>query len=230
MLYRFVIDVDWSEDRPLSDFTKQLSYLRARVVKGVALDLPELPRLAVNVSKRDRNLEIITKYSSDPKKFSTGALAEMYGISKERVCQILRTVNAIGKAQARKELAREALADSKAEAAKELEALYEKVVDYVRAGMSIRKACAAVGQPMHGQFATVVGAKVRVAGIRRRYGPHGRAEEFAERKRRVEALLREGWAVKAIIDKLRAEGETINSVWVYTNFPKPRKNFGPPLS
>lgn len=197
--------------------------LHVEYVDGPVAVQEELPIRKPHVqTKTARNEEIIAKYTTDPKTNSSCKLAEEYGVTRERICQILRRVNAIGNAQARLEAAREAIADAKAKLKADtqtaLDAKVGEVLELVRQGKSIRQACMTVNLEPYSNFVNIIGKRVKLAGIEVQ---HGRHRDFSERKARVRALVAEGLSVPKIVERLRASTDPrIHKTWVYTNMPE----------
>jgi len=174
--------------------------------------------------KTARNAEMVALYEADPKANSSEKLAARYGISRERVCQILRISNSIGMAQERRAVAREALAEEskriRDEAAASLNENLDRAVALCRDGMSMRQAAASLGFKMHSAFVNTLGARLRELGIPLSTGRH---RDFSERRKRVLALSREGKSVPEIVRQLRSDGDAhINEPWVYNNVPEAR--------
>lgn len=197
-----------------------------------AAPITEVPPSTHGNTKFVRNQEIIDKYVADPVGNSCPKLAKEYGLSAERIAQILRRPNVIAGAQARRQAAREALAAQKdelsAEARAVMEQALERGIELVRGGMSISAAAAACGYSTH-TFANNLGSKCRALKITL---THSRWQDFTERKARVRALAAEGLSVPKIVDRLRAGPDPrMNAVWIYRNMPevKPKNRAAAPV-
>ena len=172
----------------------------------------------------DRDAEIVALYQSDPKVNNSQNLANRYGISRERVCQVLRRKNIIEHVRERRNAAREAMQDETAairDATKaEVNARIERAIDAVKSGMSIRKALIAEGFGNHTHIATVVSRMAQQRGIKIENGRH---RDFSKRRKRVMELFNEGLSIPKIVEKMRNEDDPkINEAWVYRCMPDVR--------
>lgn len=183
------------------------------------------------VKTNARDAEILAKYTADPKKHSSVKLGIEYGISRERVCQILRRSNALSYERERRELAQRDLVEENAKVKKENEEAAQAVLDRTVAiiqaeGLSIRKALRKQGLPLHSNLSNLVAKQLKK--LRYKHG-HSRWQDFTVRKARVEALLKEGFNINQIVRKMRSSGEDprINAQWVYNQIAilehKPKK-------
>lgn len=166
----------------------------------------------------ERNKKIIAEYQAGD---SSVVLEKRYGISRERICQILRVDNVIGNAQARKEAAKEALSSATSKLKAETAALWDsklkEALDLVKAGSSCRSAATQVGMKGHSQFTSLLGKRARAEGMVLRHGPQ---QNWDKRKERVVKLWDKGYSIPQIVRKLRETTEpTINDPWVYRTFP-----------
>lgn len=153
-------------------------------------------------------------------------IADEYGVTRERVCQVLRRDNVIGTAKERQRLARlqlkEQEAEIRAQAKAEIDRKIAEGIELVRGGKSISVAAAEVGLHIGGK--ATLGAAVRTAGIPL---THGRHRSFDERRRKVAALLAEGKTNAEIMKALRDEGDPIYAAWLYNHFPESRRGHFP---
>jgi hypothetical protein len=182
-IYKFTVEI--ANEVAL---TKCIKYILrcGQLGAAVCVDSEERPPLEVLAKPRGnpkdaRDQEIIDKYTANPKKYSSQKLGDEYGISRERVCQILRPVNAIGNAQERRATAKAALAESTNKLKEETIALWEtkmqEALALVQKGVSHRKAVAQVGMGSHSQFTNQLGKRATLMGIRIN---HGRHRDFSE--------------------------------------------------
>jgi len=162
--------------------------------EGVSPLLQETNGLRFHPTYKERNAEIIQKYKDG----ATGeAIAQEYGITRERVFQILRPFNLPNLKAEQKRLAREAveaeretiIAEMKASRAADI----ERALEIVRAGGSRNDAIRATGLPVH-----LVHKVCGDAGLPNKHGRWRREREFEERKARIRALRAEGKTWKQI--------------------------------
>lgn len=155
-------------------------------------------------AKSLRNAQLCEDYKRG---MSSVALAEKYGISRERACQVLRTKNLISLKQERDRIAREEIIEEitelRAELHRERRRKIDKAVALIRGGMSINQALREVDASdmrNHPEF--------------RGLSAYGRHRDFSARKKRFAELRATGLTVKGIIAVMRGEGERINSTWI----------------
>lgn len=169
-----------------------------------------------------RNQRIIDDYTADPKANSSVKLAERYGLSRERICQILRPVNAIATAQERRETARLANAAARERIKEETLAAWEarlaEALEHVRAGKSIRQAARLVGMLSSSHFTNTLNKRVKLEGIPVILGPH---RDFSQRKIWVKELVDQGNSAHRAVAILRASKDpTLNYSWIAGHMPE----------
>jgi hypothetical protein len=163
-----------------------------------------------------RNKAICDEYSQ------TGAssiwLARKYGISRERVCQILRRANLIDLKYERRRLAREQIAAEIAEQRAAVRAKIDEAIAMIHGGCSINEVSRRTG-------VTVGVLRTKAKGL----SQHGRWRDWSARKNRYLQLRSSGLSMARSIEIMRAEGERINKSWIAHNFPNVHPNRGDPL-
>lgn len=175
---RYTFVVKTGDEEALALYNKLLSEgVDVRRFHRNSHPIPGFDGFAERKAKTEaRNQEIIAKYTADPKANSTPRLGAEYGLSRERICQILRSVNAIGTAQGRYDVAKESLAETKATIKQETKVLWENKLaeaqELVRGGQSTRSAAASVGFDKHGNFTNILNKRCRLAGIPINSGRH----------------------------------------------------------
>lgn len=235
MIYRFTLNVA-NDDMMLR--IQRLIMMRGTLLQvekmpddgSDVIDVPTIAPHLRNDEKIIRNQEIVDKYFADPKANSSEKLAIEYGLSRERVCQILRRSNAIATAKERKEAVKGAYDDLRQQltetAKQEYEQKITEALDLMRQGKSMRQAAIAVGFQAHSNFSNVLANRAKVLGIPMFHGPH---RDFEPRKAKVRELWEQGLPVYKIVAKLRDDGadKTINENWVYANMPELKKGRWP---
>lgn len=174
-------------------------------------------------AKTDRN-EVWCQLYRDGK--SCGDIADMYGVSRERVCQILRRANLIEHRAQRRRLARELLEEDKAAARAAKAALESQLIELVRGGQSIASAAAALGftKPV----ACYICAKHGIAST------YGRHRSFAGRIARLTELVEAGRSLHQALETISAEeGRKVAYTWAWRHCPElaakhRRHSFGRP--
>lgn len=165
------------------------------------------PRTPENVA---RNAEIVEKYKSG---LSTVTLAAEYGVSRERICQLLRKDNVIATKQQRDRLARETLKRDaqhvKDQAREDRARKISRALELVREGKAQREAGATVGLTSNEQ--NLLSLACREAGLEQRYG---RWRDFSARNSRVRELHAQGMTLGKVISTLRAEGDNVCRDWI----------------
>jgi cytochrome c5 len=165
-----------------------------------------------------RNVEIVKQYLDGT---SSVTLAESFGVSRERICQILRKANAIAHKEERARLAREMLTEEharlKAEAKQALTRKLAQGIELVQQGASQAQAASAVG--LIGNERAVFGKTCKQLRIQ---SQHGRWRDWAPRIARLRGLRqvqKKPW--KAIFATMRAEGYGgVNATWVHAHLPE----------
>lgn len=177
--------------------------------------------LPYELKTKERNAEMRRLYEENPKENSVGKLGERYGISRERVCQVLRKTNTISTVQERRSMAKKALAKevkaAKVEAKRIWNAELQKALKLVREGTSLREAVKQSGIKLHSNFANELGKLVRVEGVELK---HGRWRDFSERKARLTKLREKGYSWKEVLDTMHHEGDPVYYGWIIDNMPE----------
>lgn len=166
----------------------------------------------------ERNAEIIRKYQSG---VSVVTLGDEYGITRERVCQILRADNLTNLKREQLRVAREVAENNRAKITAEVQSMraakVAEAVDLVRNGASRSQAVTATRLPSH-----VVLKACIDAGLARVHGRWGREAEFQTRRKLILALRAENktWAE---IKKIHGFGLY---AWALRNVPEIRVGMG----
>ena len=167
-------------------------------------------------AKAERNKAICLAYQTE--NVSTRDLAKRFGVTFERIAQILRKDNLIEMRVERNKLAKaevvDAIAAEKMAVRKRLRAAATVVLE----GFSIAEASRQTGVAM-----SVIQRHCKALGV---ISKHGRWQDFGPRRDRVRALHAEGKTFTAIVDQMRAEGEPINYQWIWRNCPELRPAAG----
>lgn len=130
-----------------------------------------------------RNESIVNDYKAGS---TCAALAEKHGVSRERICQILRPHGVIEDKFAKRLEAQIARLERRYQKRQARIRLAEKMAELVRAGQSWRRAGEAVGIPEY-KIATF---RALLSSIPT--SDHGRWRDFSERKERVRQMRAEG--------------------------------------
>ncbi len=155
-----------------------------------------------------RNAAICEAYAN--RKGNTVSLGKLYGISRERVAQILRKQNLIEMRVERNKLAREMIAEDKAAEKAALLVRFKQGEALVAAGKSIHTAAVEINiAPAIFQNWLQRHSKVKSL--------HGRWRDFQPRIDRYLALRKKGYTMAGAIKQMNAEGDKIHSTWVYQN-------------
>lgn len=180
-------------------------------------------RAAYRRGYKDAEIVVAPLYRSDAKvvrnadicaRFDAGetatAIGESLGLSRERVCQVLRKENKIAMRDERAKLAREVLAADKETlraAADELAARNLAAAKaMVAGGVSLTAATARYNIPSN-----TLGVACRAAGIE---VTTGKWRDFSARKQRVRELHAAGFTQAKVIATMKAEGERVSSSWL----------------
>lgn len=169
------------------------------------------PKSPAKNAKIIRNEEIVKKYKAGS---STVKLAQEYGVSRERICQLLRGDNIIATVNQRRQLAREGLKEQAQEirnrAKEERAARLQRAVELVKEGRSRRQAGASAGLSPTEQNLLITAC--RLQGLK---STHGRWRDLSEREARVRSLHAEGKGLAETVAILREEGDkTANTHWI----------------
>lgn len=211
-------------------FSLQTVYAACRR-EGVSL-LVGAPRRECR-PQADRNVEIIRKYKSGD---SVITLASEYGVTRERICQILRPHNLTNIKREQRRVAREVVEAERSMIVAQFnyaraEAIAQ-AVEIVRGGGSRNDAIRQTGLPPH-----VVLAACDQAGLPRRHGRWKRESEFQERAARIRAMRAEGktwseigpshysWAVRHMPEVMGSRANKANG----NATVKPRTKPTPPV-
>lgn len=159
-----------------------------------------------NMAERDK--AICEAYTNG--KGNATSLGKEYGLTRERVCQILRRQNLIELVVERKKLAREIIADDK-----------------------VAEKAAVLAKLKHGEALVAEGKSISAAAVEANVAPailqnymkrhskvkslHGRWRDFQPRIDRFLALRKAGHTMVGAIQIMNAEGDKIHSAWVYTH-------------
>lgn len=151
---------------------------------------------------------------------SATEIADFNGLSRERVCQVLRKTNTIELRAGRRRMAKEALqtelAARKAEAKEALDVRVAQAVELVRAGKSIASAAREVDMAHSYQVVTIQHA-CKQAGVA---SNHGRWQDFGPKIARVRALRSEGKPWTEVDRICTAEGfGRVHASWVSNHCP-----------
>jgi len=222
----YTFSAAFEDDKAFAAFVQSL-YRAATTVDGIERGVTSsakvrLPPLGQQLSAR--NAEIIAKYAEDPKVNSSEKLGKKYGISRERVCQILRPANVIANAQERRAVAKEALKEASKKIRQDtMEAMETKLLqamELVRGGMSERQAAGTVGLLKRGTFVNTLNKRCRLAGIPVGHGKH---KDNTQRRARINAFVAANpkASPEQIVRALRGpEDPTLYTNWIYVNMPE----------
>lgn len=151
----------------------------------------------------------------------TPALADEFGLTRERICQILRRDNLIELQAERRRIAQEIIHNDLATVRQEKKSeLHEKLargIALVRGGMSYRAAAFQVDGAHHSNFCNLLAAECRKAGLISKRGPH---RDFAQRKARLRELAVAGVCKTKTIAIIRGEGDPVHQQWIDLHCPE----------
>lgn len=181
--------------------------------------------LSIRKVNEDRDASIVAEYEAGA---NSQQLADKYGVSRERICQVLRKVNIIEHRAERRRLAKEALKDEadalRAAAKAEFDQKISAGVELVRSGHSMNDAARILGlSATHKQYQLAKACKAAgVASI------HGRWRDFEPQKLRIRELREQGKSWREVISITRAEGYgTVNYPWIVRHMQDLVKHRGP---
>lgn len=229
---RYLITLDHGaglESSAVAEDEDHLSRVIERFGKAVVAVSPHDPGEALPTRGRgrpagawsaniERDAEILRLYEEE--NASSPQLERMFGISRERVCQILRKTNTIETRLERRRIAQAALKQErtriKRAAVKDRRDRMSAAVELVRAGESMRQASVQAG--LSPSMTNQLGAECRAAGVPVRHGRHGR--DWSERRRRVKELYDKDMPRSQIVRALREEDPTIHDAWISQRMPE----------
>lgn len=140
-------------------------------------------------------------------------IADAYGVTRERVYQILRRGNLIERRVQRRQLAKEMIAQDRLDVRAAKDELDAKLVELVQSGLSIATAAGKVGFTV--PQAVYVCKKAGAVSL------HGRWHDFSERKARFTQLVEAGVSVNRAREIVGSEeGREIGYEWVWKNCPQ----------
>lgn len=163
-----------------------------------------------NVEQTARNAEWCDLYRNGQ---NATQIAAQFGVTRERVCQILRKENLIEHRTQRRQLARELVEQDLAAVQAEKAEQDQKIIDAVRGGKSCADAAAMYGM-----------STVQAIYICKKHGvesQHGRWRDFSARYLRIKELLDAGQTLSGALRVRGAEeGRIIGYLWVQHNHPE----------
>jgi hypothetical protein len=151
-------------------------------------------------------------------------LAKEAGVSRERVCQILRPHKVIEKRAERRKKVQEAMSEEferlKQETKENQRKKFEPGFELVRQGQSFSGAALSIGiTAMQEQRVFIIACKA--LGLKMHTS---RWADFSDRRRRCEELSAQGHSVASMVKLMRANGDPkVHENWVYANLPHLRK-------
>lgn len=181
--------------------------------------------------RTERDAEIIRKYAEDPKKHNTVTMAKEYGLSRERIAQILRPTNVMAYEAERRAAAKAEIQQQKSELKQELKenlsSLIDKAIGFMQAEkLSIRQAVRKLGRLPHSHTSNLISLELRKRGFKHNYGRH---RDFSERRATIERLHTQGLGNHKIVAHMRANGDPqMNYNWILehmAHLTKPRQKF-----
>lgn len=145
--------------------------------------------------------------------FTARQIGDLYGVSSERVCQILRPTGLIEQKEQRRELAKELIEQDRAAVLADRAELAQKIVALVKSGKSITTAAAEIGITSY--TATYICAKHGLT------SQHGRWRDFSARAERLRSLVAAGHSLaKALKIAGAEEGRIIAYQWAVRHVPE----------
>lgn len=187
---------------------------RGAIYKAISRISPPVP--ATPTPTNDRDVAITVAYEQGE---NSQALAEKYGVSRERICQILRRTNVIEHRAERRAAVQQTItaevAQLKAAAKSDFDQTIAAGVELVRGGASINEAGRAVGLQKYG--AGLLARACKQAGVKTQ---HGRWRDRAPKVARARALREDGktWSEISAICETEGFGP-VNPTWVSNHLP-----------
>lgn len=173
--------------------------------------------VTAHVPLHERDAAILRRYLEEGA--STVDLEHETGLSRERVCQILRRFGAIELKRERRRQVRDRLkraAERERDATRRArEERLARALELMRQGSSARAASLREGL-MPGETNLLL-VRAREHGVPINYGRH---RDFSERRRLVRELHAEGLPRARIVSLLRKSDKTINEFWIVRNMPE----------
>lgn len=196
---------------PVADLCKKYN-LCANSIYRITGNLPAPAEPALS----ERNMAITLAYENGD---NSTALAEKHGVSRERICQILRRTNTIEHRAERRRAEREAFAEEAARITaahkEELQKKLEQAVDLVRQGKSLANAAFIVG--LSKNHTKLLGKECKRLGVETKWG---RFIDRAPKIARCRDLRAQGLKWTEISKICDAEGlGQVNPVWVSYAMP-----------
>ena len=193
----------------------------ARVARHAELEAAALAKKENYERRVAEKLAIVQRDQSIADDYHAGLtsqnIGDKLGITRERVCQVLRRNNIIEHVKERKRIAREALAQESAEIKERVRAERQErltqALALIREGQSIRAAHAQVGLPI-----VDLNTLKNLCRLENITLQHGRHRDFSRRDMRVRELHSEGKNRDEIVRLIRAEGDTtLHKMWIANN-------------
>ncbi len=169
-----------------------------------AVDFSAAPRSG---EKDDRN-DIWCKLYEEGK--TATDIGAMYGVSRERVYQILRKANLIERKWQRRRLASELIETDRLEIKAAKEEIDRQLIELVRGGLSIASAA--------GQLNLTVPHAMNVCQKHGVVSLHGRWRDFSGRRNRLTEIVESGYSLNiALLTVSAEEGRQVTYNWVHRN-------------
>lgn len=156
----------------------------------------------------ERNNAIRAEYRAG---ISSQAIADKYGLSRERICQLLRPYALPEIKQEKRREAKRVIAEEREMIRAEFEALVLRGIELVREGKSIDEASRQLALPRG-----ILGRRCLLLGVTSDWGRH---RSRPEREARLRALCAAGHSASHAVKIMQAEGERIHYTWVKNHCP-----------
>lgn len=181
-----------------------------RIFGNGAVQAPK-PKSRMGRPRQDaRNEDIRRKYEAGA---TAQVLADEHGISRERVCQLLRPYHLIDMKQLRRQVAAQIVAENIEQEKQAARAKIDQAIALVNSGMSVVKAAHSIGLTRH-----VVQHACFKAGANSGKGRWRR--DYSHRIETLTRLVGEGRSIKYAIDVLRQAGDKCGHQWVQEHCPE----------